>query len=228
MLIIIPVILLLNCLNVAHSYQSSINNFIKTAKIRKNRISSMSVSLSDSNQARWPLKLQTNIEPSLQISQNMKSEESSDAWEIDLLYDSDCPICMMEVEFLKKRDIHHKIRFTDLQSDDYDPAEHGNVKFSDGMRKIRAVLPDQTVVIGVEVFRKTYDAIGLGWVFELTKLPVIGYLADALYDIWAENRLRLTGRAQKADELREQAEILRNLDFEDCNTDACGIDYDEL
>ena len=63
----------------------------------------------------------------------------------------------MEVEFLKKRDYESKIRFTDLSSLDYNPSEHGNVKFADGMRKIRAILPDTNeVVTGVEVFRHVY------------------------------------------------------------------------
>jgi hypothetical protein len=63
----------------------------------------------------------------------------------------------MEVEFLRKRDYENKIRFTDLSSLDYNPIEHGNVKFADGMRKIRAILPDTNeVVTGVEVFRHVY------------------------------------------------------------------------
>jgi DCC1-like thiol-disulfide oxidoreductase len=77
--------------------------------------------------------------------------------QIDLLYDSECPLCAMEVEFLKKRDYENKIRFTDLSSLDYNPSDHGDVKFSDGMRKIRAILPDTNeVVTGVEVFRHVY------------------------------------------------------------------------
>eukprot|EP01035_Chromulina_nebulosa_P018471 gene18471-24183_t len=166
--------------------------------------------------------------------EELKSKEqtvaasSSNTWEVDLLYDSECPICMMEVEFLRKRDINHKIRFTDLQSPSYNPAEHGNVKFSEGMRKIRAVLPDNTVVTGVDVFRRTYDAIGLGWVFQLTKLPVLGVIADAVYDIWAENRLRLTGRGDFADMLKEKAQLIRELESSvDCNSDACAINFDE-
>jgi hypothetical protein len=71
--------------------------------------------------------------------------------QIDLLYDSECPICQMEVDFLKKRDVNNRIRFTDLSSSDYNPADHGNVRFEDGMRKIRAVLPGNKVVTGVEV-----------------------------------------------------------------------------
>ena len=42
-------------------------------------------------------------------SKSVRSEQSA-----DLLYDSECPICMMEVRFLEKRDIDGKIRFTDL------------------------------------------------------------------------------------------------------------------
>ena len=68
--------------------------------------------------------------------------------QIDLLYDSECPICAMEVEFLRKRDFDQKIKFTDLASPEYNPVEHGNVQFQDGMRKIRAVLPDKTVIVG--------------------------------------------------------------------------------
>eukprot|EP01041_Mallomonas_annulata_P008961 gene8961-18547_t len=149
-------------------------------------------------------------------------------WDVDLLYDSECPICMMEVKFLQKRDIDGKIKFTDISSPDYNPVDHGNVKFEDGMRKIRAVLPDNSVVIGVEVFRKTYEAIGLGWVFEVTNIPFIGRVADSLYDIWAENRLKITGRGDLADLLSERAMEIRNIGEVECNTDACGIDYDDI
>lgn len=81
--------------------------------------------------------------------------EIKKAYEVDLLFDSECPICMMEVQFLQKRDVNGKIRFTDLNSEDYRPEEHGNVQFETGMRKLRAVLPDNSVITGVEVFRKT-------------------------------------------------------------------------
>lgn len=146
---------------------------------------------------------------------------------IDLLYDSECPICMMEVNFLQKRDIHGRIRFTDLSSPDYEPSAHGNVTFKQGMRKLRAVLPDQTVITGVEVFRKVYDAIGLGWMFAVTNLPVIGGLADKIYDVWAENRLRLTGREDLAEQLKERSEVLADAEpIDDCDKDGCAIDWE--
>ena len=130
----------------------------------------------------------------------------------------------MEVEFLRKRDIEGKIRFTDLNDPNYDPREHGNVKFSEGMRKIRAVLPDNTVVSGVEVFRRVYSAIGLGWMFEMTNVPIIGRVADAMYDIWAENRLRITGRGDLADKLREKSAELRSAGEVVCDDQGCSLE----
>lgn len=163
-------------------------------------------------------------------SSNFDSGKSLGTMEgvIDLLYDGECPICMMEVEFLKKRDLKSRIRFTDLRDPTYNPADHGNVTFEEGMRKLRAVLPDGTVAMGVEVFRKTYKAIGLGWVFELTNLPLVGKVADNLYDVWAENRLRLTGRGELADILKARAQEIKEMDpIEDCEEE-CGLDYSEL
>mmetsp|Transcript_30064 Transcript_30064/g.41281 ORF Transcript_30064/g.41281 Transcript_30064/m.41281 type:complete len:202 (+) Transcript_30064:46-651(+) len=167
------------------------------------------------------------IPVAIAFDSQQKAADISVNQQIDLLYDSECPICALEVEFLKKRDFENRIRFTDLSSPDYNSADHGNVKFSDGMKKIRAVLPDNTVITGVEVFRQIYSAIGLGWVFHATNLPIIGKAADAIYDIWAENRLRLTGRNDLADQLKERSDILKEVDPAECATDACELNWDD-
>jgi predicted DCC family thiol-disulfide oxidoreductase YuxK len=46
----------------------------------------------------------------------------------------------------------------------------------------------------VEVFRQTYDILGIGWIYSITKIPIFGSLADILYGVWADYRLLLTGR----------------------------------
>ena len=168
---------------------------------------------------------ESQIEKKSEISQNVETQASKPV--IDLLYDSNCHLCMMEVRFLRKRDTEGKIRFTDLNSPDYVPEQHGNVKFEDGMRKIRAVLPDNTVVVGVEVFHKTYEAIGLGWIFHLTNFPIVGNIADSLYDLWAENRLRITGRGELVDVIKKHNEEIEAYKDLECDSDACGMDYDD-
>ncbi len=50
------------------------------------------------------------------------------------------------------------------------------------------------MLTGVEVFRAVYEAVGLGWVYAITKIPVVLTAANKVYDIWAANRTQLTGR----------------------------------
>ena len=65
------------------------------------------------------------------------------------------------------------------------------------MGRIHAVLPDGKVIKGVEVFRRCYELVGLGWVYALTSLKPIERFANVLYDIWAAWRLPLTGRSNQ-------------------------------
>jgi predicted DCC family thiol-disulfide oxidoreductase YuxK len=62
------------------------------------------------------------------------------------------------------------------------------------MGRIHAVLPDGTLVKNIEVFRRVYETLGMGWVYAATKLPIVGAIANFLYGIWADLRLSLTGR----------------------------------
>ena len=41
---------------------------------------------------------------------------------------------------------------------------------------------------------KSFVILGMGWIYAATKLPVIGWIVDTLYEIWADWRLALTGR----------------------------------
>ena len=37
----------------------------------------------------------------------------------------------------------------------------------------------------LQVFRRLYDTVGLGWVYAITRLPLIGWLADACALCWS-------------------------------------------
>ncbi len=141
---------------------------------------------------------------SLPSAPSQPSPESP-SWKIDLLYDGECPLCLREVNFLRRRDAGRGlVRFTDIASPAYDPAAHGGVDFATAMGRIHAVLPDGTVIRNVEVFRRVYEVLGLGWVYAITKLPLIGAIADGLYGLWADRRLALTGRPDLATILRDR------------------------
>lgn len=130
---------------------------------------------------------------------NIHSQELTTHWKIKLLYDGECPLCLREVDFLRKRDAGRGlVAFVDIADENYHPQAHGGVDFETAMGRIHAVLPDGTVIKNVEVFRRVYETLGMGWVYAITKLPVIGTVADMLYGIWADWRLRLTGRSDLA------------------------------
>ena len=135
--------------------------------------------------------------------------QSSSSWEIKLLYDGECPLCVREVNFLQKRDAgRNLVAFVDIADDDYNPEENGGVDFETAMGRIHAVLPDGTVIKNVEVFRRVYEALGMGWVYAITKLPIIGAIANLIYGIWAEWRLALTGRPNLETIIRERQQRL--------------------
>ncbi|HEY9601189.1 MAG TPA: DUF393 domain-containing protein [Allocoleopsis sp.] len=139
----------------------------------------------------------SNTQPYQSVEVATAPEKPS--WQIKLLYDGECPLCVREVNFLRKRDAGRgKVAFVDIADDDYTPSLHGGVDFETAMGRIHAVLPDGTVIKNVEVFRRVYDILGMGWIYAATKLPVIGWIVDTLYEIWADWRLALTGRPDLA------------------------------
>lgn len=120
---------------------------------------------------------------------------SAQNWKIKLLYDSECPLCLREVDFLQKKDANRGlIVFIDIADPNYQPSEHSNIDYETAMGRIHAILADGTVITDLEVFRQVYEILGMGWVYAITKIPIVGKIADQLYGIWAKYRLRLTGR----------------------------------
>lgn len=142
------------------------------------------------------------------------------AWQVKLLYDGECPLCLKEVNFLMKRDAGQGIiSFVDISDLDYAPEKHGDVSFEAAMGRIHAVLPDNRVIDGVEVFRCVYNALGMSWVYAITKWPIIGPMADWIYDIWAALRLRITGRPNLVAIVAERQKHLEAQSLGRCRID---------
>jgi predicted DCC family thiol-disulfide oxidoreductase YuxK len=124
-------------------------------------------------------------------------DATPEAFAIKVLYDGDCPLCKREIAFLKRRDKRGAIAAEDIAAAGFDPARYG-LDHASVMSRIHGVLPDGTVIEGVEVFRRLYTAIGLGWLVAPTRWPLLRGLFDRAYRVFARNRLRWTGRADAA------------------------------
>lgn len=122
----------------------------------------------------------------------------SAGWQIQVFFDGDCPLCRREIDVLRRRDAGRgRIAFEDITTPGFDASKHG-FEMAALMGRIHGVLPDGSVVDGVEVFRRLYAAVGLGWILAPTRWPVLRPLADAIYRWFARNRMRITGRSEPA------------------------------
>ena len=127
-------------------------------------------------------------------------------WQVEIFYDADCPLCVREIAMLRWMDRRDRVRFTDIAADEFNPSQFGKTQ-QQFMDEIQGRLPDGTWIIGVEVFRRVYSAVGFGILVWPTRLPLVRNLLDWVYKIFARNRLRLTGR---------------------CNQQSCGTQKTEL
>lgn len=114
-------------------------------------------------------------------------------FEVEVFFDGDCPLCLREVELLRRLDKVRQIRFTDIQAADFDPASIG-LSFSQLMQRIHGRLPSGELIEGTEVFRRLYAAVGFRRAVAVSRWPGVSQLLDAGYSLFAKNRLRLTGR----------------------------------
>ena len=161
--------------------------------------------------------LESNTQPYESIEITTQSMSASKSWQIKLLYDGECPLCLREVNFLRKRDAERGIvAFVDIADERYTPEAHGGVDFKTAMGRIHAVLPDGTIIKNVEVFRSVYETLEMGWIYAATKLPVIGSIVDTLYGIWADWRLTLTGRPDLATIVAERQKRIECKTQERC------------
>ena len=77
----------------------------------------------------------------------------SKTWQIRLLYDGDCPLCVKEVDFLRSRDQDTgRIEFVDIANPNYQPEDNEGVTFESAMGRIHAITRDGEVLTGIEVF----------------------------------------------------------------------------
>ena len=115
--------------------------------------------------------------------------------QITILLDGDCPLCSRERALLQRLDRGRgEIDFEDIAAPDFDPARHG-IDLDTAMARIHGVLPGGELIEGVEVFRRAYEAIGLGWLVAPSRWPGLRTICDWAYRVFARNRLRITGRA---------------------------------
>jgi predicted DCC family thiol-disulfide oxidoreductase YuxK len=116
-------------------------------------------------------------------------------YEVEVFFDGDCPLCRREISLLKRWDKRERIRFTDIAAAGFDPAIYGMTQ-DRLMAEIHGRDTQGNWLVGVEVFRRLYAAVGFEPLVAATRWPLIRHALDAAYRLFAPQRLRLTGRCR--------------------------------
>lgn len=114
---------------------------------------------------------------------------------LTVFFDGDCPLCVREIRMLRRLDRRDALRFVDIAAPEFDPTEVGRT-YESLMAQIHARSADGTWVTGADVFRALYAGVGFVTLAELSAVPLVRQAVDASYQVFAKNRLRLTGRKE--------------------------------
>jgi predicted DCC family thiol-disulfide oxidoreductase YuxK len=118
--------------------------------------------------------------------------------ELNIIYDSKCNVCKLEIDFLARRDSKlassRKLKMTDLECPAYNPKDpsNGGVSYEQGMAAIHAVTADGKVINGVPVFSAAYQLVEMGWLLKFTEWPILKDVVIWGYNLFAKYRTNIT------------------------------------
>jgi len=98
-------------------------------------------------------------------------------------------MCRREIDMIRNKDKRGLMKLTDIADPNFDPADTGK-SLDKLMREIHGRYGDGQLVTGVEVFRVIYSRLGFGWLVKPTKLPLVGWVMDYGYKLFAGLRYR--------------------------------------
>ena len=113
---------------------------------------------------------------------------ASAAAAMEVLYDSQCMVCLTNKKLLTWFDRgREKVSFVDIRSKSYSGEEHGGVSFDDAMLHFHTVTEGK-VAEGSEAVFSAYQAVGLGWLINVLRLPIVRWLVDRIYAFVSRHR----------------------------------------
>jgi predicted DCC family thiol-disulfide oxidoreductase YuxK len=119
-----------------------------------------------------------------------------------IFYDGYCPLCKTEMRHLRKRDKHGALTLVDIQTPEF-AAQYPELDWHALNARIHGLLPDGTLITGLDVTHQAWKAVGVGWLYAPLRWPGIRIIADWGYLKFAKHRYTisylLTGKKRTCD-----------------------------
>jgi len=123
------------------------------------------------------------------------------SYPLTLLYDASCPVCRLEMDELRHRNVQGRLVFVDISAPDFDLARHwhdtldaGHARpsFGDMNAALHGIGPYGNLYTGVETIRLAYAAVGLGGRWAPTRWPLLRSISEAAYRWFARHRYEIS------------------------------------
>ena len=151
---------------------------------------------------------------------------------MEVLYDSQCMVCLTNKKLLTWFDRgREKVRFVDIRSKTYNGDEHGGVSYEDAMLHFHTVL-DGKVAEGSEAVFSAYSAVGLGWLINVLRLPIVRFFVDVLYGFVSKHRYTISrfmpGGRGLTNAVSSMKDLNKAAQGEGCDDEEeCVLPYDD-
>ena len=86
------------------------------------------------------------------------------------------------------------LSFIDINTSDFYLDLKYGITYKQAMERIHALKSDGSVIKDIKVFQEAYSLIGLGWIYNPTKLPILDKIIEFIYGVWAKYRFKITFR----------------------------------
>ena len=90
-----------------------------------------------------------------------------------MLFDGFYTLCLRETTFLKRKDISNKIRFIDINNENYNQTLFNDISYSEAMSNLHGILENGAIIKGLDVLAFLYELIGICWIFYPLKIQFL-------------------------------------------------------
>ncbi len=114
----------------------------------------------------------------------------TDSEPIRVYYDGECPVCSGAVCKYADRDRAKRFEFIDINSENFDPEKEG-ISHVAAQKEIHVRRGDRTWR-GLDGLIVLWSELrGYGWRARIASLPIIHFILDKVYRVFAANRHRI-------------------------------------
>ncbi len=110
---------------------------------------------------------------------------------LTLFFDGRCPLCMAEINELKKLDRNGSLSFVDVNSDSLSK-NHSYIDKESALSMLHGITGDGQMLFGLDVTVAAWAAVGKHRWLQILRWPIIRYVADAAYWLFARYRSQIS------------------------------------